>query len=318
MTEQEVARQAEMLKNRVAKAQKHLARGFAREHIEAYRLYDRDIPEIRAVVDWYAGHVVVGEYARQKTDDTPGWLEDMASAVARGLDVAEARVHLRRRRTRPAEGERYQKLAASGRRLEVRERDLRFWVNLDDYVDTGLFPDHRETRARVREESRGKRVLNLYGYTGAFTCAAAAGGATETWTVDTSATYLDWARDNLALNQQKAPQHHLERSDARDFLAASARQRAQFDVIVLDPPSYSDHGGEGYALDVGRDHRALVEESLAVLAQRGILYFSTNHQRFTPDLEGLSVAECREITEATVPRDYRNRQVHRCWRLVAL
>jgi 23S rRNA G2069 N7-methylase RlmK/C1962 C5-methylase RlmI len=302
-----------MLANRVRKNHKHLARAMARKGVDVYRLYDRDIPEIRVVVDYYAGHLVVGEYARTQTD-VEGYLESMAAAAARGAGVPAENVHVRKRQTRPAAGPRYGKLASTASRLEVHEGGLRFLVNLDDYLDTGLFADHRETRARVRGEVAGKRFLNLYAYTGAFTVYAAAGGARESTSVDASGVYLDWARENLKLNGLDGPQHQLVREDVEDWLRGAERGRARWDVAFVDPPSFSDRGA---GLDVQRDHRQLVERTIALVAPGGLVYFSTNHQRFEPSLHELAGArECREITHETVPEDYRNKAIHRCWRIV--
>ena len=290
--------QSEMLANRVRKSFRKLHPRFDREGIGAFRLYDRDIPEIRAVVDWYAGHLVVAEYERKQTEGLP-WLSTMAEAVAKALDVPPHRVHLKRRRT----GERYSRLDRKNERIVVPERDLRFLVNLDDYIDTGLFADHRETRARVRAEARDARFLNLFAYTGSFTCAAVAGGAAETTSVDVSQGYLDWAADNLALNGASG---ELVRSSVDEFLRRARERR--WTLCVLDPPSWSDAGGRVF--DVQRDHRDLIERTLAVLAHEGVLWFATNHQRFVPDLSGLRYTE-----EDTVPEDYRNRAAHRAFRI---
>ena len=223
----------------------------------------------------------------------------MARATAGALSVPLDRVHLKSRRS----GENYPRLARTGERLQVRERDLRFLVNLDDYIDTGLFGDHRETRARVRAEAGGSRFLNLFAYTGSFTCAAAAGGAGQTTSVDASRSYLDWAADNLALNRLSG---ELVRSGVDDFLKGAGSRR--WTLCVLDPPSFSDFGGQ--SLDVQRDHRSLIERTLATLAPGGVLWFATNHQRFRPALEGL-----RYTVEDTVPEDYRNRAVHQAFRI---
>jgi 23S rRNA (cytosine1962-C5)-methyltransferase len=304
----DIPRQGEMLANRVRKNFRRLHRAFEREGVGAFRVYDWDVPEIRAAVDWYESHLVVAEYERAQTRESPGWLEAMGGAAAAALDVPQGRVHLKRRRTRPATGQRYERLGRAGQRLAVRERGLRFSVNLDDFIDTGLFADHRDTRGRIRAEADGAEFLNLFGYTGTFTCAAAAGGARRTVTVDTSEAYLAWARENLQLNGLASDRHELVREDARDFLARSGRR---FSLCVLDPPSFSTRTGSP-PFDVQRDHRALIESALATLLPGGVLYFSTNHQRFEPRLEGLRASE---ITRETAPPDYR-RTPHRSFRMV--
>ena len=274
--------QARMLANRVRKNFRKLYPRFERQGVGAFRLYDRDIPEIRAAVDWYEGHLVVAEYAREQTRGVP-WLEAIASAAAEALSVPSERLHLKVRST----GASYPRLARTGKRIEVRERDLTFLVNLDDFIDTGLFADHRETRSRVRAEARGTKFLNLFAYTGSFTCAA----------------YLDWARDNLRLNGLSG---ELVRSGVDAFLRAAGARR--WTLCVLDPPSFSDSGGRDF--EVQRDHRDLIERALSVLSPAGVLWFSTNHQRFAPALEGLRYTE-----EDTVPEDYRNRAAHRAFRI---
>src|SRR4051794_5281170 len=263
-----------MLGNRLRKNFRKLHPRFERRSIGAFRVYDWDIPEVRAAVDWYEGHLVVAEYARSQTDALP-WLERMGAAAAAALEVAPEKVHLKKRRA----GEQYQRLAARGERVPVRERELRFLVNLDDFIDVGLFPDHRETRALVQAEARGKSFLNLFGYTGSFTCAAAKGQARDSVTVDASQVYLDWARDHFAANDLRGD-HRLIRADVQDFLRET---RQRWDLCVLDPPSRSDRGG----FDVLRDHRELIDATLRVLEPKGVLWFSTNHQRFVPQLDGL-------------------------------
>jgi 23S rRNA G2069 N7-methylase RlmK/C1962 C5-methylase RlmI len=286
---------------------------FERRGVGAFRVYDWDIPEIRALVDWYEGHLVVAGYAREQTDAVPDWLQTIARAAAAALDVPAEALHLRTRRTRPMAGERYSRLSRTGARLEVREAPLRFLVNLDDLLDTGLFPDHRETRGRIRAESKDASFLNLFGYTGTFTCAAASGGARRTVTVDASAAYLTWAEDNLRLNRL-AGDHAFVAEDARRFLERARSRPERFGLCVVDPPTFSTRD-DAPAFDVQRDHPALLESALAVLEPGGVLYFSTSHQRFTPRLTGLPAREVREITEETAPRDYR-RTPHRSFRLV--
>lgn len=317
----DISRHAEMLGNRVGKAFRRLHPLFERRSVGAFRLYDWDIPEVRAVVDWYEGHLVVAEYEREQTAGTP-WLDAMGRAAGDVLSVPAERVHLKRRHTRPSARPalRYARdERARAERLVVREGELRFLVELEGAIDTGLYPDHRITRSLVGAESEGREVLNLFGYTGSFTCAAALGGAMTTTTVDASARFLSWCRDNLQLNGLLGPRHHFERAEVREFLRGAAGAFGRFDLAILDPPSFSTRGPGGAAgggLDLQRDHPALIRETLAVLREGGVLWFSTNHQRFEPRLEGLPAREVVDMTERTVPEDYRNRQVHRCWRMV--
>jgi 23S rRNA G2069 N7-methylase RlmK/C1962 C5-methylase RlmI len=312
---EQIARHATMLANRVRKRFAHLSRRFSREGVEAFRLYDWDIPEVRAVVDWYAGRLVVAEYERTQTGED--YLPALGRAAGEALGVPAGRVHLKRRRTGVAEGPRYERPGRGGERFEVRERDLRFLVNLSDRLDTGLFPDHRDTRALVRGLAAGADFLNLYAYTGSFTCAAAKGGAASTVTVDRSATYVAWARDNLAANGLLGGRNELVADDAIAFLAGAAEAGARYTLAVVDPPSFSGTRDAPGAFDVNRDHPALLARVLGVMAPGGVVFFSTNHQRFEPRLDGLH-ARVEELTDRTIPEDYRGRgerHVHRCWRL---
>ena len=317
VTPEKTKEHAEILANRIRKRFRHLSRRFKREHIDCFRLYDWDIKEVRAVVDWYAGHVVIGEYVRLQTG--PDWLPQMAKAVAEALDLSPDRVHLRRRQTNTKEGPRYRTKfrLSDGKRFEVRERDLRFWVNLEDFLDTGLFSDHRDTRVIVRNLAAGKDFLNLFAYTGSFTCAAAAGGAKSTVTVDRSENYLKWAEDNLKLNGLAGKQHTFVQSDAGRFLERTFHGKHRFTLAFVDPPSFFQDRSRNESFDINQDHPELIRNVLKVMAPGSTVFFSTNHQRFEPRLEGLHVRDLIELTPATIPEDYRNRAVHRCWRMTA-
>jgi len=307
--------QAEILSNRIRNRYRHLAKRFRRQGIDCFRLYDWDIHEVRAVVDWYAGHVVVGEYVRLQTG--PEWLPQMAQAVAQTLNLSPEKVHFKRRQTKVKEGPRYSRMGFRGERLEVHERDLRFWVNLDDFLDTGLYSDHRDTRVIIKKLAAGKDFLNLYGYTGAFTCAAAAGNARTTVTVDRSSTNLKWAKDNFKLNGFSGPRHTFELSDVTKFLAREYHQGKRFTLAFVDPPSFFNDHNTGVSFDINRDHRDLIQDVLKVMAKGSEIFFSTNHQRFEPRFDNLAVKDLVEITLSTIPEDFRNRPVHRCWRMTA-
>ncbi len=306
-----VQKHAEMLANRAHKVWKKTHPKFEKQNIGVYRIYDRDIPEVRAVVDWYEGHLVVGEYVREQTEGLP-YLETLGDALAKAFSLSPDQLHLRRRNTRPHEGNRYNRLDKRGERIEVREAQLKFLVNLDDYLDTGLFADHRLTRTWVRDASQGKRVLNLYAYTGAFSIYAAHGGAASTTTVDVSERYLDWALDNFKLNNLFDPQKHIAvAEETRFFLRNAAREGRRWDIIVLDPPSFSTSKTGQELLEIQRDHGDLINEALAVLNKGGQLYFSTNHQRFKPNFARVNTHAVEELTDRSIPVDYQGRTPHR-------
>ncbi len=307
--------QAEMLANRALKRYHHLRKRFARQNIEVFRLYDWDIPEIRAVVDWYAGHLVIAEYARLQS--TPEWLPMMGQAIASAFELPAENIHLKVRRAGKQDEDRYERLDATGHRMIVSERDLRFYVNLCDYIDTGLFSDHRNTRQMVRELAEGKDFLNLYCYTGSFTCYAAKGGARSTVSVDRSETAIRWMRENMELNQIPEKGNKLVHSHSMDFLAKAERWNQTFDLSVVDPPSYSTTRVRNQDFDILRDHPALLKAVLKVMRDGAVIFFSTNHQRFVPRFDGLKIAEAKEITSATIPEDYvsKKKMIHRCWKI---
>jgi len=197
----------------------------------------------------------------------------------------------------------------------VEEQGLKFWVNLGEYLDTGLFLDHRVTRARVREEAKGKRFLNLFAYTGSFTVYAAAGGAKGTTTVDMSNTYLDWAAENLKLNGFAGPKHERIRADVTRWLEDAGREGRTYDLIVLDPPSFSASKKMSGTFNVQRDQLKLLRSTLALLAPSGILYFSTNYTGFQLEADEKLDADFEETTPRSIPEDFHRKDVHRCWRV---
>lgn len=312
VTDEKAEHHAEILANRLKNRYRHLARRFRRANVDVFRLYDRDIPEVRAVVDWYQGHLVVGEYIRLQTG--PQWLPRMARAAGEALNVPQDKVFIKRRQTKSPAGARYQRSRNRGKRFAVSEFDLKFWVNLDGFLDTGLFSDHRETRKLFRAMAKGQDVLNLYAYTGAFSCAAAAGGAKSVVTVDRSSTYVNWARDNFQLNRMNNPAYEFVRSDTEEYLEFLKRKKRKFTLAFVDPPSFSNRRGKS-SFDVNCHHPELLEKVFSVMAPGSTVLFSTNHQRFDPKLDRLKVKRIRELTPAAIPEDYRNKLVHRCWRI---
>ncbi|MBV8194909.1 MAG: class I SAM-dependent methyltransferase [Candidatus Dormibacteraeota bacterium] len=239
----------------------------------------------------------------------------MLAVLPEATGVRAERIRLRvRRRTRG--GEQYGKLSEQGRFHTVLEGGLRFQVNFDDYLDTGIFLDHRLTRARLRAAARGADFLNLFAYTGTATVYAAAGGAASTTSVDLSRTYLEWAGRNLAANGFRGARHTLIQADCREWLREAARGRQRFGLIFLDPPTFSNSKRMDGVLDVVRDHAALIDDCAALLAPDGLILFSTNSQRFRL-ANGIGERyPVQDVSAATVPPDFaRNARIHRCFEI---
>lgn len=316
---EKLERRAEMLVNRVRKNRRRLKAWVRREGITCFRLYDRDIPEIPLAIDWYEGRLHVAAYAGRYLppgDAGRAQVERLAGALASDLGVGGESCYVKIRQRQPG-GEQYGELGARHERIEIGEQGVKFLVNLADRIDTGLFLDHRPMRRMVRESARGKRVLNLFGYTGAFSVCAAAGGAGETTTVDLSNTYLDWARANMELNGFAGPSHRFVRSDAMTFLERARPGRGgDWDLAVVDPPTVSKSKKMRRDFDIQRDHAWLLERTLDLCSGGAVVYFSTNFRKFRMRADGFDTAAVEEITEDTIPRDFRDRRVHRCWRLV--
>ena len=316
------AAHCEMLANRLRKNLRHVRKWAKRAQVTCYRVYDRDIPEVPLSVDWYDGRVCVAARLRPEeryAPDFEAWSEALRLTVAQTLEVAPSQVYARQRERQRGAAQ-YAPQAREAQRFEVVEGGRRLWVNLSDYLDTGLFLDHRPLRARVATEARGRRVLNLFCYTGAFTVHAVGGGATHTTSVDLSATYLQWARENLTLNGMGGPTHRLVREDVMRWLDDPAVLRERFDLVVADPPTFSNSKRMTDVFDVQRDHEALLWRLARVVPPGGVVYFSTNARRFRPG-GPLAVSApathwtVTEISDATIPEDFRDRKIHRAWRL---
>ncbi len=313
----------QQLANRLSRVHRHLRKWARRTATSCYRLYEKDIPDQPLIVDWYDGDAVAWAFARTRNEDAAAeqaWLDGVEQAIQGALSLPPERVFLKRRfrqRDRQHGDGQYHRLAQRGATKVVVENGLRFEVNLSDYLDTGLFLDHRPTRAEVRAESAGKEVLNLFAYTGSFSCAARAGGATATTTVDLSHTYLEWAARNLVLNDlPPGPGHELLRTDCLAYLADEALPGGRFDLIILDPPTFSNSKAMARDFAVERDHPWLLARCHRLLRPGGVLYFSTNARAFRLAEAGLPSFASEDISSRSIPEDFRNRRIHRCWRMV--
>jgi 23S rRNA (guanine2445-N2)-methyltransferase / 23S rRNA (guanine2069-N7)-methyltransferase len=317
---------AQMFANRVRKNLAHLGKIAKREGVGCWRLYDADMPEYALAVDLYTGAGVdagkrwlhVQEYAPPDTVDPAAAQRRREEALAvlpevTGVPFTDIRLRTRRKQK---DGGQYAKRGGSEQFHIVEEGGLKLRVNLDDYLDTGVFLDHRLTRARVGREAAGKRFLNLFCYTGVATVHAAAGGARETLSIDMSRTYLDWANANLELNGLAGAQHQLLQADAIRWLAEQPTAPS-FDLIFLDPPTFSNSARMQGVLDIQRDHVQLVEDCMRILAPDGVLLFSTNARYFQLNT-ALAHFRVADVSAVTLPFDFKgNPRIHRCYELRA-
>jgi 23S rRNA G2069 N7-methylase RlmK/C1962 C5-methylase RlmI len=312
-TDDKTAAQAEMLVNRLTKRYRHLRKWARRIGTDAFRLYDRDIPEIPLVLDLYsdavAGALYERPYEKDPTEENR-WLHAMTEAVSGALDIPRERIFLKQRHRQRGTAQ-YEKILDCHEFRDVREGGLCFRVNLSDYLDTGLFPDHRKTRSLVRDAARGKRVLNLFCYTASFSVYAAA-GALSVDSVDMSNTYLDWAKTNFALNGLLAgntsPWRFI-RADALRFLEDAAAAGLSWDLIILDPPAFSNSKKMTGTLDLKRDHRTLIKGCLSLLNPGGQLLFSANARSFHLDPADFPDAAVEDIREKIRDEDFRGKRL---------
>jgi 23S rRNA (guanine2445-N2)-methyltransferase / 23S rRNA (guanine2069-N7)-methyltransferase len=310
---------AQMFANRLRKNLQRLEPWAEREHIDCFRVYDADMPEYSFAIDLYAGgarQVYVQEYAPPKTVDREGARErrrEALSVLPEVLAVPISQIHSRVRK--PQKGaEQYEKRDAQAERHAVQEGGLKFWVNFRDYLDTGLFLDHRIVRGMLRDWAKDADFLNLFCYTGSATIYAAAGGARSSTSVDLSNTYLDWAHENLLLNGFGDRKHELYRADCLQWLEEQEAKGPRFDLIFMDPPTFSNSKRMEGVLDVQRDHVGMIRRSLKVLRPTGRLVFSTNYTRFKLDAKMLADLDIDDISAQTIPKDFeRHTRIHRCF-----
>jgi 23S rRNA (guanine2445-N2)-methyltransferase / 23S rRNA (guanine2069-N7)-methyltransferase len=317
---------AQMFANRLRKNLKALASWARKEAVSCYRLYDADMPEYAFAIDLYQSDpqgaggrwLYVQEYAPPPTvdrDRARARREEAISVLPEATGLAKDAIYWRTRRPQKGKSQ-YEALAEEGERVVVEEGGLKFLVNFTDYLDTGLFQDHRLTRAQIREMARGRRFLNLFCYTGAATVYAAAGGAATTTSVDMSRTYLDWARRNMEVNGLRGEAHRFIQADCLQWLEED--DGARYDLIFLDPPTFSNSKRMKDEFDVQRDHVMLIRDTLRKLAPGGLLLFSTNFRKFRLDTEALADLQLTDVTRRTIPRDFaRDARVHCCFEIRA-
>jgi len=301
--------------NRLKKNFVKLSKWAKKEGLDCYRIYDADLPDYNAAIDIYGENVVVQEYAAPKTiapEMAKRRLTDMLRAIMNTLNVESNNVILKVRERQKGKSQ-YQKLSKQSEQFVVKEYGVELIVNLEDYLDTGLFLDHKLTRRMLGKMSNGKNFLNLFAYTGSATVHAAVGGATQTTTVDMSKTYLEWAKQNMKLNGQEGTNHQFIQADCLQWLE---RENGQYDMIFIDPPTFSNSKRMSTTFDVQRDHIDLLTNLERILSANGTIVFSNNKRRFKMDHQGLNAIgmNAEDISTDTLPLDFsRNKQIHNCW-----
>jgi 23S rRNA G2069 N7-methylase RlmK/C1962 C5-methylase RlmI len=322
--------QSTMLQNRIKKKFKHLKKWAKRIGTDVFRLYDRDIPEIPLVIDRYgqgiSGALYKRPYEKDESEERQ-WLDVMAKALAASLDIPLNHIFLKQRQRQQGKAQ-YHKLHNAHFIQDVHEGGLVFRVNLSDYLDTGLFPDRRKIRAFIRNETKAKKVLNLFCYTGAFSVYAAAGGAAEVDSVDLSNTYLDWGVLNFSLNRfeaqripsaalmtgkTKLPPYRFIRRDVCSFLTEAAQAGLSWDLIILDPPSFSNSKKMIGILDLQRDYKILISQSLSLLNKGGKLWFSTNTKNFHLDPNDFPHIIVKNMQNLICDEDFKGKKIPPCY-----
>jgi 23S rRNA (cytosine1962-C5)-methyltransferase len=304
-----------MFTNRLTKVFRHLSKQAKRLGASCYRVYDHDLPEFPFCIELYGDKLYMAEYKRRHgmtEEEHDGWIENSIAVVSEVLTVSKENIFLKLRQRKPGRLGQYQKFDKVKHEFVIEENQLKFIVNLSDYLDTGLFLDHRITRQMLKEHCKGKKVLNLFAYTGSFSVYAAAGGAVEVVTVDLSNTYLNWAKKNMELNgfidQEK---YKYLQVDVKQYLKTI--DPGYFDIIIMDPPTFSNSKKMSDFLDIQRDHVELIKDCLSGLKSGGSLYFSSNFRKFILDKEKLTPSEIKDMTKTTTSFDFEGKNFRQCF-----
>lgn len=305
--------------NSIRNSYKHVRKWAKRTETNCFRLYDREVPHFPLAIDFYAGRICVHYFAPSREEEEPS--EELVNEVARVikslLDI-EADQIFWRTRARTKITRQYEKIGEDGDHFQVQEFGIKFWVNLTEYLDTGLFLDHRETRHYVSKIAKGKRVLNLFSYTASFSVHAAAAGAAYTKSVDLSNTYTAWAKENFALNNLSLDTNEVVRDDCMQFLQPEIYRNLRYDIIIIDPPTISRSKKMDDLFDIQKDYIVLINLSLKLLNPNGVIFFSTNSRKFSFDENQFSKAIIKEVTSQTLPLDFSDKRIHRCWKITAV
>ena len=307
----------QMFENRLTKVYRHISKLARRQHITCYRVYDDDIPEFPFSIEIYEDHVYIAEYNRKhgmEEEAHEAWLDNCLELISKVLEIPPGKIWVKQRQRKENRQSQYEKLSIESHVMTAHEAGLQFKVNLSDYLDTGLFLDHRITRGMVRDEAKDKKVLNLFCYTGSFSVYAAAGGAAEVTSVDLSKTYLAWAEENMRLNGFDSPQHTFVHADVLQYL--DTLKLNTYDLVIVDPPTFSNSKRMKDFLDIQRDHVDLLNKVLLATKKDGVVYFSNNYRRFILESDKINASSIKDITNQTLPFDFQQKLIRKCYRLI--
>ena len=304
-----------MFRNRLVKVWKHIAKLARRQEIACFRFYDHDLPEFPFAIDWYDGVVHAAEYKRRhgmEDEEHEIWLAACRATLAEVLEVDRETIFMKVRQRKAGRQGQYEKQAEQKVERIVPEGGLKFIINLTDYLDTGLFLDHRITREMVRKEAKGKNVLNLFCYTGSFSVYAAAGGAATVTSVDLSNTYINWAKRNMQYNKLfQDSKHDFVQGDVLDW--CNYLPQNAYDLIICDPPTFSNSKRMEGEWDVQRDHVFLLKKLLRASTDNGKIYFSNNYRNFVLDRDAIPALTVKDITAQTTPFDFQGKLHRKCF-----
>ena len=310
----------QMFENRLLKNYKHRIKQAKRQNISCWRLYDHDLPEYPICVEIYENYIYIAEYNRRHAlseEDHAIWLADTKTIIANITGISIANMYLRVRKRMDHKEEQYEKDEAvpEAKIITVQENGLKFLVNLTDYLDTGLFLDHRITRQMVQAEAKDSEFLNLFSYTSSFSVYAAAAGAKNVTSVDLSKTYLSWSEENFALNKLiNIVAYQFVHADVKQYLKTLPSNK--YDLVVMDPPTFSNSKRMKSVLDIQLDHVTLINDVLRAMKPGGILYFSTNYSKFVLSPEQIHSHQIKDITKATTPFDFEGRLKRWCYKII--
>lgn len=295
---------------------RHLRKWAKRTSTDCFRLYDRHLHHYPFAIDFYAGRFLVHYFAKGREDSEPTpQLQDEVVSALKTVFNADPNVIFWRTRARREKYQQYEKVGEHKDFFTVYEYGVKFHVNLSDYLDSGLFLDHRETRRYIASIAKGKRLLNLFAYTGSFSVHAAVAGASFTKTVDMSNTYTAWCRDNFVLNSISLKHNEIVRADCLKFLDDEIHAGIKYDIIVIDPPTISRSKKMDQMFDIQEDYISILKRALSLLLPKGVIFFSTNSRRFVFDRDEFPECDILDVSSKTLPIDFQDPKIHFCWRI---